>query len=133
MKSRFMFVVVSLLVVAATLLSACGGAATPAPAPTQAPKAAEPTKAPAAAPTKAPEPTKAPTAAPTKAPEVKVNNPPKTADEVDAIDLKGKNVTITYWHNRPQKDQDFMQGMLDEFNKSNPYGITAKAEIAGAS
>jgi len=23
--------------------------------------------------------------------------------------------------------------MLDEFNKSNPYGITAKAEIAGAS
>ena len=79
-------------------------------------------------PTKAPEATKAPAAA-----AAKVNNPPKTAAEVDAIDLKGKNVTVTYWHNRPQKDQDFLQGMLDEFNKSNPYGITAKAEIAGAS
>lgn len=62
-----------------------------------------------------------------------INNPPKTAAEVDAINLKGKNVSVTYWHNRPQKDQDFLQGMLDEFNKSNPYGITAKAEIAGAS
>jgi len=131
MKSRFMFVVVSLLVVAATLLSACGPAATPAP--TQAPAKVEPTKAPEAKPTEAPKPTVAPTAAPTKAPEVKINNPPKTAAEVDAIELKGKNVTVTYWHNRPQKDQDFLQGMLDEFNKSNPYGITAKAEIAGAS
>ena len=131
MNSRKLFAFVSLLVIAATLLSACAPAATPAPAPTQAPaKPAEPTKAPAA-----PEPTKAPapTAAPTKAPEVKIGNPPKTADEVDTIDLKGKNVQVTYWHNRPQKDQDFLQGMLDEFNKSNPYGITAKAEIAGAS
>ena len=130
MNSRKLFVFVSMLVIAATLLSACGGGATPAPAPTQAPAPA-PTQAPAkpVEPTKAP----APTAAPTKAPEVKVSNPPKSADEVDAIDLKGKNVQVTYWHNRPQKDQDFLQGMLDEFNKSNPYGITAKAEIAGAS
>jgi basic membrane protein A and related proteins len=45
--------VVALLTVAATLLSACGGAATPAPAPTQPPaKPAEPTQAPA--PTTAP-------------------------------------------------------------------------------
>ena len=95
MKSRFMFVVVSLLVVA-MLLSACGPAATPAP-----------------------------TQAPAKPTEVKINNPPMAAAEVDAIELKGKNVTVTYWHNRPQKDQDFLQGMLDEFNKSNPYGITA--------
>jgi len=56
----------SLVIVLSLLLSACGGAATPAPAPAQ----AEPTKAPAAAPAaKAPEPTKAPAAAaPTKAP-----------------------------------------------------------------
>ncbi len=74
--------------------------------------------------------TVAPTAAPTA---VKVSNPPTTAEMVDAIVLEGKKTEVIYWHNRPQKDQDFLQGMLDEFNKSNPYGITAKAEIAGAS
>ncbi len=52
---------------------------------------------------------------------------------VDALNVKGKNITVTYWHNRPQKDQDLLQSMLDQFTKSNPYGITAKAEIAGAS
>ncbi len=51
---------------------------------------------------------------------------------VDSIDLTGKNVEVIYWHNRPQQDQDLLQSMLDEFNKSNPYGITAHAEIAGA-
>ncbi len=133
MRTRKLFVVLSLVVVVAMLLSACAQpTATPVP-PTKAPAAA-PTAAPA--PTKAPAPTQAPapTAEPTKAPtKVVVNNPPKTAAEVEAIDLKGKNITVTYWHNRPQADQDFLQGMLDEFNKSNPYGITAKAEIAGAS
>ncbi|HEX9116836.1 MAG TPA: hypothetical protein VGA61_12275, partial [Anaerolineae bacterium] len=138
MKSRQFFVILSLLIVAATLFGACAGpAATPA---APAAPAAKATTAPAAAttapaqpttaPAKAPEPTKAPTAAPAA---VKVNNPPKSADEVDAIDLKDKKVTVTYWHNRPQKDQDLLQSMFDEFNKSNPYGITAKAEIAGAS
>lgn len=121
MKTRKLFVALSLLVVAGLVLAGCAQP-TPTPAPKPAAKV-EPTKAPAA--------TQAPAA--TKAPEVKINNPPKTAEEVDAIELKGKNVTVLYWHNRPQKDQDFLQGMLDEFNKSNPYGITAKAEIGGAS
>ena len=43
---------------------------------------------------------------PTAAPKpVTVNNPPKTPDEVDAIDLMGKKVTVTYWHQRPQAQQ----------------------------
>ncbi len=141
MRSRKLFVALSLLVVLSVFMAACAGPTpTKAPEPTAAPAAkVEPTKAPAAtaAPAAKVEPTKAPAAtaapAPTKAPEVKVNNPPKSAAEVDAIDLKDKKVTVTYWHNRPQADQDFLQKMLDEFNKSNPYGITAKAEIAGAS
>ena len=75
-----------------------------------------------------------PTAAPTTAPAaVKVNNPPSSADQVDAIKLEGQKVSVTYWHNRPQKDQDLLQSMLDDFNKTNTYGITAKAEIGGAS
>ena len=39
---------------------------------------------------------------------------------------------VTYWHNRPQKDQDLLQSMFDAFNKSNPYGVQAHAENAGA-
>lgn len=77
--------------------------------------------------------TPAATPAPVKPTEVKVTNPPTSADMVDAIVLEGKKTDVIYWHNRPQKDQDFLQGMLDEFNKTNKYGITAKAEIAGAS
>lgn len=63
--------------------------------------------------------------------------PPKqnsaASAEIDKIVLTGKNVQVVLWHQRSQKDQDFLQSMLDEFNKSNPYGITARAEIAGAS
>jgi multiple sugar transport system substrate-binding protein/sn-glycerol 3-phosphate transport system substrate-binding protein len=47
--------------------------------------------------------------------------------------LQGKHIEVTYWHSRPQQDQDLLQGMLDEFNKSNQFGITAHAENAGAS
>ncbi len=55
---------ITLLVLFSMVLAACGGAATPAPAPTAAPAAAEPTAAPAAPePTMAPEPTQAPAAA----------------------------------------------------------------------
>jgi multiple sugar transport system substrate-binding protein len=61
-----------------------------------------------------------------------VTNPPTTPAMVDAIDLQGKNVEVVYWHNRPQKDQDLLQSMLDEFTRTNPYGIKARAEIAGA-
>jgi len=134
---------------AASVLAACAG---PAPTPTAAPKPTEPAKpaapataAPATAAPSAPKPTEAPkptaaaaptaTAAPkpTAAPKVTVANPPTTPEMVDAIDLKGKNVEVVYWHNRPQKDQDMLQGFLDEFTKTNPYGIKARAEIAGAS
>lgn len=143
-------------------LTAVGACASQAPTPTTAPAAptqaaASPTTAAAASPTTAAKPTAAattaakpttaataaakpttaatpaptPVALPTKAPSAASTG--QTADQIDALDLTGKKVTVTYWHNRSQKDQDFLQGMLDEFSKSNPYGITAKAEIAGAS
>ncbi|MHB9031965.1 MAG: extracellular solute-binding protein [Anaerolineae bacterium] len=53
--------------------------------------------------------------------------------DVDKIVLEGKKTEVVLWHNRSQSDQDLLQKMLDEFNASNPYGITARAEIAGAS
>lgn len=104
---------------ALAIVVACQPAA-PAPAPQPPAQPAAPTQAPAQpVATTAPKP-------------VTVNNPPKASEEVDAIDLTGKNVEVTYWHQRPQAQQEVLQAMLDEFNKSNPYGIKAKAEIAGA-
>lgn len=141
------FKFVSLIALVVLVLGAVSCAA-----PTAAPTAAPPTKAPAAVPTTAPAPTtapvatKAPVAEPTKPPAqptvapkpteapkpVTITNPPTSPEMVDAIDLMGKKVTVTYWHQRPQAQQELLQSMLDEFNKTNPYGITAKAEIAGA-
>jgi multiple sugar transport system substrate-binding protein/sn-glycerol 3-phosphate transport system substrate-binding protein len=112
----------------ALVVTACSSPSTSAP-----PAAAPPTSA--AQPTSAPASTQAAAAAPAPtqaAAAVTISNPPTSPDMVDAIQLQGKNVEVTYWHNRPQKDQDLLQGMLDEFNKSNPYGITAHAENAGA-
>ncbi|MBV9324181.1 MAG: extracellular solute-binding protein [Chloroflexi bacterium] len=97
------------VVALALVATACSSSASNAPA------------APAGAPTQ-----------PAAAAQASVSNPPTSADMVDGIQLQGKNVEVTYWHNRPQQDQDLLQSMLDEFNKSNPYGITAHAEIAGA-
>ena len=97
------------VVALALVVTACSSSASNAPA------------APAGAPTQ-----------PAAAAQASVSNPPTSADMVDGIQLQGKNVEVTYWHNRPQQDQDLLQSMLDEFNKSNPYGITAHAEIAGA-
>jgi len=140
-------------VVAAGVLAACSGsqsgqtaqptaASSSAAQPTQ---AAAPTAASAA--TKAPvattvaQPTTAaqPTAAAATTPTVAATTSASTSglltkpDQVDALDIKGKGVQVVYWHNRPQKDQDMLQSMLDGFNKSNPYGIQARAEIGGAS
>ncbi len=126
--------------IAVSALAACQQAApaTP-PAPTQ-PAPAQPTAAPTQAPAQAaaatptaakPVATTAPTA--TTAATTAVSNPPTAPEMVDAIALAGKNIEVVYWHNRPQKDQDLLQSMLDQFNKSNPYGIKARAEIAGAS
>ncbi len=116
MKKQVLFLVIAVLVLAIVAGCAPSAPAQPTPPPAQPAQSSQATQ-PAA--TAAPKP-------------VTVSNPPKSADEVDAIDLMGKNVEVTYWHQRPQAQQEVLQSMLDEFSKSNPYGIKAKAEIAGA-
>ena len=139
---------VSLLLTLGLLLTACGPAAQPAatsaPAKPAESKPAESKPAEAttpAAPAAQPAATTASAAAakpaeskPAEAAKpVAVSNPPTSPEMVDAIDLMGKNVAVVYWHNRAQKDQELLQQMLDEFSKTNPYGIKARPEIAGAS
>lgn len=129
---RSLYKLTMILVVLSMVLAACTTpTATVAPKATDVP-AAKATDVPAVKPTDAPVvPTEAPK--PTEVPVVEVANPPAAAEQVDAISLDGKKTEVVFWHNRSEKDQAFLQGMLDEFNASNPYGITAKAEIAGAS
>jgi len=91
------------LVLTSLVLSACGPAATPAPAPapTQ-PPAAQPTQAPAAQPTQAPAPTKAPE--PTKAPAA---------------------VKLTLWTKEASNQLDKLKGIVNDFQTKNP-GITVE-------
>ncbi len=129
-------------IAASLILAACGGAATPAAAPTQAP-AAEATTAPAATATgeatTAAQPTDTQAAATsaataTTAPAAaSVSNPPKTADEVDSLDLTGKHVTVVFWSHYSGVQISQVQHIADDFNKQNPYGITVKLEKAGSS
>ncbi|MCL4507227.1 MAG: extracellular solute-binding protein [Chloroflexi bacterium] len=118
-------------VAAAIALAACG-TATPTAAPTSAPAA---TAAPAA--TTAPAATAAPeataTTAATSAPAAaQVSNPPKTADEVDSMDLTGKNVQVLFWHRYSGSSISKVMEIVNDFNTKNPYGITVKLEQAGA-
>lgn len=95
----------------AMALSACTGAAAPTAAPA---KPAEPTKA--------------------AAPAATVNNPPKTAAEVDSITLsKDKPTEILFWHRYTGQTFSTTLDIVNKFNDSNPYGIKVKMENAGAS
>ena len=107
MKKSFAFAIL----IAALLLSACGGAATP----TQAPPAAPPTAAPAqptaapAQPTVAPQPTAAP-AQPTETPA-----PPTATPEPTKIPLAAGAVGIDFWSWVPG-----IQDQVNEWNAAHP-------------
>jgi ABC-type glycerol-3-phosphate transport system substrate-binding protein len=64
---------------------------------------------------------------------VSVSNPPKSADEVDSIDLTGKNIEITFWHRYSGSQVTKVLEIANAFNEKNPYGIKVKLEQAGSS
>ena len=113
MKAKKLLALIALLAfVLPAMLTACGSKATPtpaAPAKTEAPAA---TEAPA---TEAPAATEAPTKA---APESPLGVKPE--------DLQG--VTITFWHVWSRGTGEQLQKLVDEFNATNKWGITVKAE-----
>lgn len=120
----------------ALALSACAGVSQPMTAP----QAAAPTTAPEPTATAAPaQPTAAPEATatampePTAAPAIEINNPPRTAEEVDAIELAGRNVTIKFWHRYSGSQVTRVLEIANDFNEKNPYGIKVELEQAGSS
>ncbi|MCB0003258.1 MAG: extracellular solute-binding protein [Anaerolineae bacterium] len=128
MSTKSIKILLALAVVTAMMLSACGGAATPAPAEPAAAtatpivEAAAPTDAPVAEATEAPaaeEPTAAPAAEePTEAPAEEAMTP--------EVDPTGQN--ITFWHVwGTGGPSEAMQAIVDDFNANNDWGITVTA------
>ena len=120
MKKR-MFTLVTMLLVLATVLTACGPKATPTPVPTKAP-AVQPTKAPAptkaaAQPTKAPAPTKA--AAPTKPPAKKEF---KVGLVTDVGGVNDKSFNQSAWKGLQKAMKDFgVKGKYIESKQVTDY------------
>src|SRR5512135_2972981 len=93
--NRFVWILLSLMIVSATVLAACAPAAAPTTAPTEPPAAA--TQAPTQVPTQAP--TEAATQAPTAAPEP---------------------VTIQYWHTHSDPETAQLDKVIAAFEAANP-------------
>ena len=103
---RTRVLLVAVILIASMLLGACAKA-TKVPAPTEAPVATE-----------APVVTEAPTEAPTEV--------DPWADVVPAKE-------IVWWHQHTgSKREAAIAKIVEDFNKTNPYGITVKAEYAGS-
>jgi len=92
---RFVWMLLSLLAVSATLLAACAPAAAPTTPPTQAPAAA----------------TSAPTQAPTQAPTEAATEAPTAAAEP---------VTIQYWHTHSDPETAQLDKVIAAFEAANP-------------
>jgi multiple sugar transport system substrate-binding protein len=138
MKTRNLLLLLTMLIVAAFVLSACGGGATEAPAePTEAPME-EPTEAPMEEPTEAPmeEPTEEPMEEPTEeVMEEPTEEPmaepcaPATDGPLAGVDPRGQ--TIVWWHNHSGSREENMLPLLDQFNATNECGITLDPQNQG--
>lgn len=113
MKAKKVFALLALL---AFVLPVALGACAPKATPTAAPAKTE-------APTKAPQPTAAPTKAPTPTPA------PAGPKGVTADDLQG--TTIVLWFPWSRQSGDAFTKLVDEFNSTNKWGITVKAQYQG--
>ncbi|HEY68832.1 MAG TPA: ABC transporter substrate-binding protein [Thermoflexia bacterium] len=92
--------------------------------PTSAPTEAPPTKAPTKAPTEAPPPTKEPTPTP-----VPLTYDPEIYGDLENLDPSGQ--TVTYWYQHSRSREELLQSMIDEFNRTNEWGITVQGEYQG--
>ena len=51
-------------------------------------------------------------------------------DDVDSVDPTGE--TVVYWHQFSEAQEATMQGIIDEFNSTNEWGITVQAVPQGS-
>ncbi len=122
MRERKWFALIAVLALLLAVLTACGQKTTPTAAPTEKPTEAQATEAPTTAPAE----TEAPTAAPTE--EAPAYDTAIYGD-LENIDPSGQEVT--YWYQHTRSREELLQSMIDEFNRTNEWGITVKGESQG--
>ena len=120
MKVRTLVAVSAILTLTLPLVASCAPKETPMP--TEAPPAA-PTKKPTEAPTAVP-PTKEPTPTP-----VPLTYDPEIYGDLENLDPSGQ--TVVYWHQHTRSREELMLGLIDEFNRTNEWGITVQGESQG--
>ncbi|MFN2165152.1 MAG: hypothetical protein ACK2U9_02700, partial [Anaerolineae bacterium] len=113
----------AVLVIAALVLTACPSREEPAPeevpVATEAPAQPQPEAAATEAPAEA---------APTNTPATMDVTAP--TDEWADVDPTGQ--TVTFWHQHTLEREEALKEIVDEFNSSNPYGITVVPEYQGS-
>jgi multiple sugar transport system substrate-binding protein len=120
MKVRTLVAVSAILTLTLPLVASCAPKETPMP--TEVPPAA-PTKKPTEAPTAVP-PTKEP--APTPVP---LTYDPEIYGDMENLDPSGQ--TVIYWHQHTRSREELMLSLIDEFNRTNEWGITVQGESQG--
>jgi multiple sugar transport system substrate-binding protein len=124
MKMKKLVTVLAILVLVLPVVAAC------APQTAEPVQPAEPTKAPEKPteapeePTKAPEPTEPP--APTPVP---LDYDVDIYGEIENLDPSGQ--TVVYWHQHTSSRDELMTSLVDEFNRTNEWGITVEGESQG--
>jgi multiple sugar transport system substrate-binding protein len=122
MKMQKLVAVLAILTLVLPLAVACGPTETPA--------------APVVEPTEKPEPTKEPTEAPPEPTEVPPEPTPVPLDYDEAIygrieELDPSGQTVVYWYQHTGSREELMLSLIDEFNRTNEWGITVQGETQG--
>jgi multiple sugar transport system substrate-binding protein/sn-glycerol 3-phosphate transport system substrate-binding protein len=117
---RLLFV----LVAAGVLLALVTSCAQPTPEPTE----EVPPEAPAEEPTEAPPPTEEPTEVPEPTP-VPLDYDVEIYGDLENLDPSGQ--TVVYWYQHTGSREELMLSLIDEFNRTNEWGITVQGESQG--
>lgn len=104
MKLRKLLTFVIVLALALPLLAACGPKATPTEQPTEEPVVEEPTAVPLA-------------------------YDEEIYGDLENLDPSGQ--TVVYWYQHTRSREELMLSMIDEFNRTNEWGITVQGESQG--
>ncbi|HET90648.1 MAG TPA: extracellular solute-binding protein [Chloroflexi bacterium] len=114
MNTRKLVAVLIVLALVLPLAVACGPQET-----------AQPTEAPVVQPTQAPaEPTKAPEPTP-----VPLSYDVEIYGDLENLDPSGQ--IVVYWHQHTSSRDELMLSLIDEFNRTNEWGITVQGESQG--
>jgi len=119
---RKLVAVLAILALTLPLVASCAPKETPAP--TEAPVVEEPTAVPEEPTEAPPEPTEVPEPTP-----VPLDYDVEIYGEVENLDPSGQ--VVTYWYQHTGSREELMLSLIDEFNRTNEWGITVQGESQG--